>query len=233
MHWENSMSLSAKIRRAPARLVTGAYIVNSGLEKFRADEDIAKGTHGMAANAYPVFEKVDHKVFVKVLAAGEVTLGAALLLPIVPAAVAGVGLVAFSGGLLGMYWRTPHMHRENDPRPTQEGIAISKDVWMLGIGTALVLDSVTDPVHTKRVQVTQHVKDSAELNVARTAAAADRATGRARGALWGARKTAKAASKSASKSASAAAKSATATAKGAGHTVTTTAKGVADALPVG
>ena len=223
------MSMSAKLRRAPTRVVTGAYILNSGLEKFRADEDTAKGTHAMATNAYPVLEKLDSKVFLKVLAAGEVTLGAALLLPIVPAAVAGAGLMAFSGGLLGMYWRNPHLHRDNDPRPTQEGVSIAKDAWMFGIGAGLVVDSATAPVHTKRVQVTQHLKDSAELNVARTAAATERATGKARGAIWGARKTAKAARKSAA----AATKSATATAKGAGHTVTTAAKGVADALPVG
>jgi hypothetical protein len=36
--------------------------------------------------------------FTRLLAVGEITLGAALLLPIVPAAVAGAGLAAFSGG---------------------------------------------------------------------------------------------------------------------------------------
>ena len=169
------MSMSAKLRRAPTRVVTGAYILNSGLEKFRADEDTAKGTHAMATNAYPVLEKLDSKVFLKVLAAGEITLGAALLLPVVPAAVAGAGLMAFSGGLLGMYWRTPHLHRENDPRPTQEGVGVAKDVWMFGIGSGLVLDAATAPVHTKRVQVTQHLKDSA-------AAATKSATATAKGA---------------------------------------------------
>ncbi|HEY2166024.1 MAG TPA: hypothetical protein VGH01_02565 [Jatrophihabitantaceae bacterium] len=169
------MSLSAKLRRAPTRAVTGAYILNSGLGKLHADDDIAKGTHAMAANAYPAFEKVEPKVFVKLLAAGEVTLGAALLLPIVPAAVAGAGLMAFSGALLGMYWRTPHMHREHDPRPTREGIAISKDVWMFGIGTGLVLDAATESAHTARVQMTEHVKDTAAANTAKTKASVRRA----------------------------------------------------------
>jgi hypothetical protein len=74
------------------------------------------------------------------LAGAEIGLGAALLLPIVPAVVAGAGLVGFAGGLLGLYLRTPGMHQ--GLRPTQQGTPIAKDVWLLGIGAALVLDEV-------------------------------------------------------------------------------------------
>src|SRR5208282_2794080 len=70
-------------------------------------------------------------------------LGSALLLPIVPSAVAGAGLTAFSGGLLGLYARTPGMRKENSPFPTQQGIALAKDVWMMGIGLGLVIDDLT------------------------------------------------------------------------------------------
>ena len=63
--------------------------------------------HAMATNAFPAFDKVEPKLFLRALGVGEVALGAALLLPVVPAAVAGAGLLAFSGGLLGLYWRTP------------------------------------------------------------------------------------------------------------------------------
>lgn len=38
----------------------------------------------------------------RLLSACEIALGSALLVPIVPAAVAGAGLTAFSGGLLGL-----------------------------------------------------------------------------------------------------------------------------------
>jgi uncharacterized membrane protein YphA (DoxX/SURF4 family) len=158
------MSLSAKIRRAPVRLVTGAYILNSGLGKFGGDEDVAKGTHGMASNAYPFLENVDSKLFLRALAAGEVALGAAVLLPIVPAAAAGAGLMAFSGALLGMYWRTPHLHRPNDPRPTAEGVSVAKDAWMFGIGSSLLLDAMTDPVHDKRIEVTHQLKEITASN---------------------------------------------------------------------
>ncbi len=77
----------------------------------------------------------------KALAIGEVALGGALLAPIVPAGLAGIGLTGFSGALLGMWWRTPGMHHEGSPRPTQQGIAIAKDVWMLGVGLSLVTDA--------------------------------------------------------------------------------------------
>lgn len=147
------MSLSAKVRRAPLRVVTGAYILNSGLGKLKADEDMAKGLHGMASGTYGVLDKVDHKVFAKGLAAAEITLGGALLLPIVPPVVAGLGLCAFAGGLLNMYWHTPGMHEPNDPRPTQQGIAISKDLWMFGIGAGLVADAVLEPAHDKKVEL--------------------------------------------------------------------------------
>ena len=58
-----------------------------------------------------------------------------------PAGIAGLALIGFSGALLGMWWRTPGMHAEGSPRPTQQGTAIAKDVWMLGIGTGLVVDA--------------------------------------------------------------------------------------------
>ena len=79
----------------------------------------------------------------------EITLGAALLLPVVPAAVAGAGLAAFSGGLLGLYARTPGMRKENSLFPTQQGTPLAKDVWMMGIGLGLVIDDLTDRVDPK------------------------------------------------------------------------------------
>lgn len=47
-----------------------------------------------------------------------------------------------AGGLLGLYPKTPGMRREGGLRPSQEGIGISKDVWLLGIGLGLVLDEL-------------------------------------------------------------------------------------------
>jgi hypothetical protein len=58
----------------------------------------------------------------------------------VPGAVAGAGLAAFSGGLLGLYARTPGLRKPGTLQPTENGIAIAKDIWLAGIGLGLVID---------------------------------------------------------------------------------------------
>src|ERR1019366_829522 len=60
-----------------------------------------------------------------------------------PGRLAGSALTAFSGGLLGLYLRTPGLRKEGSLRPTQQGIPLAKDVWMLGVGLSLVADAVT------------------------------------------------------------------------------------------
>ncbi|MCW2522946.1 MAG: hypothetical protein JWO63_1281 [Frankiales bacterium] len=136
------MSLAARLRRAPGRIATGAFILNSGLSKLKGDEQTAQALHGMAAGAYPGLAAIEPKKFLKLLALGEVALGGALLTPMVPAGVAGAGLAGFSGSMLGMWWKTPGMHPPGDPRPTQAGTAVAKDVWMLAIGIGLVVDAL-------------------------------------------------------------------------------------------
>ena len=144
-----NMGLSIKARHLPQRIAAGAFILNSGIAKWSADEETAAQLHGFAAGAYPVLARVKPADFVRLLAAGEITLGAALLLPVVPAAVAGAGLAAFSGGLLGLYARTPGMRKEGSPFPTQQGIPLAKDAWMMGIGLGLVIDDLTDRLGPK------------------------------------------------------------------------------------
>ncbi len=134
------MSLAGKLRRAPLRLVTGAYIVNSGISKLTAGEGAAEGVHGMAAGAYPAVKRVEPKVFNQVLAAGEIAVGAALLLPVVPAGLAGLVLAGFGSALLGLYARTPGVH-DKYYRPTGEGAGLAKDIFLVGIGTGLVIDA--------------------------------------------------------------------------------------------
>ncbi len=134
------MSLAAKIRRAPLRAATGAYILNSGLGKMKAGEDAALGIHGMASNAYPFLSAVKPPLFLKALTAVEIGVGVALLLPIVPAGLAGLALTAFSGGLVGLYVRTPALH-DSKMRPNEGGTAIAKDIWMAGIGVSLIIDA--------------------------------------------------------------------------------------------
>ena len=138
------MRLAVKAGHLPQRLATGAFILNSGIGKLSADEETAAQLHGFAAGAYPFLAKLKPKDFVRLLAASEIALGSALLLPIIPSAVAGAGLAAFSGGLLGLYARTPGMRKEDGQTPTQQGIPLAKDAWMMGIGLGLVIDDLTD-----------------------------------------------------------------------------------------
>jgi hypothetical protein len=138
------MALKIKWKHLPQRVAAGAFILNSGIGKWSADEETAKQLHGFAVGTYPFLAKLKPEDFVKLLAGTEIALGVALLVPVVPAAVAGAGLTAFSGGLLGLYARTPGMRREGTPLPTQQGIPLAKDVWMAGIGLGLVLDDLTD-----------------------------------------------------------------------------------------
>ncbi|WP_067608216.1 hypothetical protein [Nocardiopsis listeri] len=123
------------------RLATGASILNSGLSKRGADEDTAMGVHGMAVGTYPFLDKVDPVSFTRALSAGEIALGTALLFPLVPNKLAGAGLSAFAAGLLGLYLRTPGMHKPRSLAPTDEGLGLSKDLWLLGAGLSLVLES--------------------------------------------------------------------------------------------
>jgi len=128
-----------RARDLPTRASTGAYILHAGLEKLHGDERRAAFVHGAAASAYPALESMDPVRFLRLLAVGEIATGTVLLLPTVPAWMAGTALTGFSGALLTMYWRTPTMHKESSIWPTAAGMAVSKDVWMLGIGLGLVL----------------------------------------------------------------------------------------------
>lgn len=130
------------LRQLPARVAAGAFVLHSGLGKRNADQDTADQLHGWAASTYPVLGRIDARRFAKLLAAGEIATGAVLLAPFVPAAVAGVALSGFAGALLGLYAKTPGMRREGSIWPTEQGIGLAKDVWMLGIGLSLVLDDV-------------------------------------------------------------------------------------------
>ncbi|TWP53951.1 hypothetical protein FKR81_04150 [Lentzea tibetensis] len=131
------------LRQLPARVTTGAYVLNSGLGKLHADQQTAESLLGFAATTYPVLGKLDAQRFTRLLAAGEILTGVALLVPLVPAVVAGTALTGFAGGLLGLYVKTPGMRQKGSLRPTEQGISLAKDVWLLGIGLSLVLDDVT------------------------------------------------------------------------------------------
>ncbi len=133
-----------KLSHIPPRLASGAFIVNAGIGKLSADDEAAGRLHGMASGTYPFLAKIEPPKFVRALAIGEIGIGSVLLTPFIPAWVAGAVLTGFSGSLLRMYLKTPGMTKTDGIRPTQQGTAISKDVWMLGSGLSLLIDGLGD-----------------------------------------------------------------------------------------
>lgn len=139
--------MALKAWHLPLRLAAGAYILNSGLNKRGLKPEAAQGVHGFAASGHPEVEKVDAETFASGLSSAEIGLGAALLIPFVPSWLAGAGLTAFALGLNRLYWNAPGLRQPGDVRPTEDGTPIAKDVWLTGIGAALVIDHLTDHDH--------------------------------------------------------------------------------------
>ena len=138
------MGLPITLSEIAPRISAGAFILNSGLSKRGADAEAAAGIHGFAAGTYPFLKSVPPQQFAKGLATAEIALGAMLLTPFVPTAVAGAALTVFSGGLLGLYLRTPGMRKPGSLAPTEQGLAIAKDSWLLGIGIGLLTRGLID-----------------------------------------------------------------------------------------
>jgi uncharacterized membrane protein YphA (DoxX/SURF4 family) len=136
--------MAFKAWHIPVRVATGAIILNAGLRKRSVDEETAKGLHGFATTAYPEFEDTPPEKFASMLSTGEIAVGALVLTPVVPTAVAGLALTTFAGMLTRLYLKAPGLREEGSLQPTEQGTAIAKDVWMLAIGTALTIDGLTD-----------------------------------------------------------------------------------------
>lgn len=130
------MSLSNAILRG----VTGAFVLNSGLGKRNLPTEAAQGLQGFASTGVPQVSKLSPDAFGKFVAYSEIGISAALLTPFVSKRIAGLGLGAFSAGLMSMYFRNPGMTKSDGIRPSQEGMSLSKDIFMLAIAGALVTD---------------------------------------------------------------------------------------------
>jgi hypothetical protein len=166
------MALPITLSEIAPRISAGAFILNSGLGKQGADEGTAAGLHGFASGTYPFLKSVDPATFVRVLSYSEIAVGAALLTPFVPTAVAGAVLTGFSGGLLGLYLNTPGMRKPGSLAPTQEGLTVAKDVWLLGIGIGLLTRGTIDR-EPRRVRKAARTLSKANKKVAKAAARAE------------------------------------------------------------
>ncbi|MFC0506240.1 hypothetical protein [Micromonospora costi] len=132
-----------KLAHVPLRAAIGAFVLNSGLSKRNLEGEAAQGMHGMATGAIPQLRQVPPEKFAKLLSYSEIALGAALLVPFIPSTLVGLGLTAFSAGLVQLYLKTPGMREPGSVRPTQQGTALAKDIWLVGAGLTLVLDDLT------------------------------------------------------------------------------------------
>ena len=105
-----------------------------------ADEGTAEFLFNAAKAAYPgVFDSIEPKKFAKPLSHSEIAVGGALLAPMVPATVAGSALTGFGASLVRMYLRTPGMTQSDGIRPTWDGTAVAKDIWLAGAFCGLLL----------------------------------------------------------------------------------------------
>lgn len=135
--------MSFRLWHVPLRAASGAYILNAGLTKRDAPPEVAENLHGFASSAYPQVADVPPDRFAKGLSLGEMAVGGLLLAPIVPTGLAGLALTGFSSSLIGLYLKTPGLTEEGSVRPSEQGVPIAKDVWLLGIGLALLLDALS------------------------------------------------------------------------------------------
>ena len=146
----------------PLRVATGAYILNSGFSKLSADEGTAQFLHTAAAGTYPaLFKSMKPTTFARLLAYSEMAVGAALLAPMVPSTVAGAALTGFGAGLMGMYFKTPSMTRDDGIRPSQEGTALAKDIWLVGAGLTLLSQGVAWAAKSNAKAVSKGVRKAA------------------------------------------------------------------------
>jgi hypothetical protein len=115
-------SLREMAWQLPLRLASGAFVLNSGVGKAKVDDSAAAQLHGFATGTYPFLAQLEPKQFARALSTTEIVIGSALLIPVVPAPLAGLALTGFAGGLLGLYLRTPGMREPGSLRPSEAAL---------------------------------------------------------------------------------------------------------------
>lgn len=131
----------SKISNGLMRGISGLFIANSGAGKIGMPAEASAGVQQYAATGVPMVNQLPAEKFGSILGWSEVGLGTALVLPLVPDKVAGAGLTVFSGGLLSLYFADPENRKDDGIRPSDQGLSLSKDVFMLAIGLGLLFDN--------------------------------------------------------------------------------------------
>ena len=126
----------------PLRLAFGAFFAHVALTHRNLDEKAAKGLHRFAQAGYPFLDKVSPDLFAKGMLTGETVVATTLLVPVLPPVIGATALTAFGSGLMGVYLRAPGMRRENSIRPSDIGMSMAKDSWMVAAGLSFFLDAL-------------------------------------------------------------------------------------------
>ena len=132
--------MGIRLGHVALRLASGAFILNSGIGKLGLETEHAAGLQQMALNTFPQLNDIAPEKFGQYLSYGEIGLGSALLLPFLPSRLVGLALTGFAGSLVYTYLKTPGMTQADGFRPTAQGTAMAKDIWLLAIGLALLFD---------------------------------------------------------------------------------------------
>lgn len=132
--------MGIRLGHVALRLASGAFILNSGVAKLSLEGEHAAGLQQMALNAFPQLKDIEPEKFGQYLSYGEIGLGTSLLLPFLPSRLVGLALTGFAGALVYTYLKTPGMTQSDGIRPTAQGTALAKDIWLLAIGLALLFD---------------------------------------------------------------------------------------------
>ena len=157
-----------------AVLSAGDFDIRDGRRRWPTRHQMQQLQLADFTGTYPFLKSVPPQQFVQGLATAEIVLGAALLTPFVPTAVAGAALTAFSGGLLGLYLKTPGMRKEGSLAPTEQGLSLAKDSWLVGIGIGLFTRGLIE----RRPRVTVKKAEKRANKQARLAAAEARRAAR-------------------------------------------------------
>ena len=125
-----------KLHDLPTGLVTGGYILHSGLDKWRAD-DAARdsGPRNGGRDVSGVEIRAPGPDFTRLLAASEIAMGAALLAPVVPAAISGGHPHRVLGRAPGSLHPRPGLRKPGSVWPTHRASASARTSWNLGIST--------------------------------------------------------------------------------------------------
>ncbi|MGO2539942.1 hypothetical protein ACT3TS_16045 [Specibacter sp. AOP5-B1-6] len=126
------------ISNTALRLVSGAFILNTGIGKLSLTEEQAAGLQSSAQRVIPQAAKLTPEQFGSGLSFSEIALGSLILTPFIPSRLAGMALGVFSAGVLATYLKAPGMTEPGSVRPTPAGTAMAKDVWLAGIAVALL-----------------------------------------------------------------------------------------------